>query len=216
MKKIVIFGSGSHAKVIFYEIINLGKYEILGFVDDTKTKILVTSYRNKKYYNLGRVDQFFTSSQSNVYGIIGIGDNNVRKKIFNKVNKIDKSFKWATIISKNATINNNVKIGNGSMICSNVLINNNTTIGNHCLINSSSSIDHDSYFEDFSSTGPGVITGGNVFVMKNSFIGIGSVIKNNIKIGKNTIIWGNSYITKNCSGNAIYTGTPAKKIKKLV
>ena len=39
MKKIIIFGSGAHAKVIFHEIQNLKKYKILGFVDETKKKI---------------------------------------------------------------------------------------------------------------------------------------------------------------------------------
>ena len=213
MKKIVIFGSGAHAKVIFHEIQNLKKYKILGFVDDTKKKIMVTKYKNKKFYNLGSINQFFISNYRNVCGVIGIGDNNVRNKIFNKVNKIDKSFKWESIISKNAIINNNVKIGHGSMICSNVLINNNTIIGNHCLINSSCSIDHDNNFENFSSVAPGVVTGGNVFIKKNSFIGIGSIIKNRITIGNNTIIGGNSFVTKDCLSNSTYVGSPAKKIK---
>ena len=34
MKKIVIFGSGCHAKVVFSEIIKLKKYNIIGFVDN--------------------------------------------------------------------------------------------------------------------------------------------------------------------------------------
>lgn len=216
MKKIVIFGSGYHAQVIFHEIINLKKYKILGFIDETKKKIVVVRYKNKKYYNFGNISQLLNSKYHNIRGIIGIGNNYIREKIFNKVNKINKSFKWEKIISKNAIINNNVKIGDGSMICSNVLVCNNTIIGNHCLINSSSSIDHDNTLEDFSSVGPGVITGGNVIIKKNSFIGIGSTIKDNIEIGKNTTIWGNSYVTKNCLNNSTYFGTPAKKMKKLV
>jgi len=216
MKKIVIFGSGNHAQVIFHEIINLKKYKILGFIDETKKKIVVVSHKNKKYYNLGDINQLLNSRYHNICGIIAIGNNDIRKEIFNKVNKINKFFKWEKIISKNAIINNNVKIGDGSMICSNVLICNDTVIGNHCLINSSSSIDHNNTLEDFSSIGPGAITGGNVIIKKNSFIGIGSIIKDKIEIGKNTIVWGNSYVTKNCLNNSIYFGTPAKKIKKLV
>ena len=43
MKKIVIFGSGCHAKIVFSEILKLKGYKILGFVDDfaPKKKIVV-------------------------------------------------------------------------------------------------------------------------------------------------------------------------------
>ena len=79
---------------------------------------------------------------------------------------------------------------------SGVTINTQTKIGKHCIINTSSSIDHNNNFKNFSSCGPGVITGGNVNVGENSYIGIGATIKNGIKIGKNTIIGGNSYVNK--------------------
>ena len=38
MSKIVIFGSGNHAKVIFSEVIKLKKFKFIGFVDDLKKK----------------------------------------------------------------------------------------------------------------------------------------------------------------------------------
>ena len=93
-------------------------------------------------------------------------------------------------------------------------INNHTKIGKHCLINTSSSIDHDNYFDDFSSCGPGVVTGGNVIVGNSSYIGIGSTVKNGVIIGKNTLIGGHSFVNKNCKDNTIYYGVPIKKIKK--
>ena len=215
MKKIIIFGSGKHWLVIFHEIINLKKYNILGFIDPTKEKVKVINYKNRIYYNLGKINKKLISKYSNICGVIAIGNSNIRRKIVNKVRNISKSFKWEKIISKHATINNNVKIGKGSMICSNTLICNNTIIGDHCLINSSSSIDHDNVIDDFANIGPGVVTGGNVHIKKNAFIGIGSVIKDNVNIGENTIVWGNSYVTKDCQKNSMYFGTPAKKVKSL-
>ena len=81
-------------------------------------------------------------------------------------------------------------------------------------INTSTSIDHDNHFEDFSSCGPGVITGGNVNLGELSHIGIGAVVKNNIKIGQNTVVGGNSFVNKNCVNNHFFYGTPIKKVKK--
>ena len=95
-----------------------------------------------------------------------------------------------------------------------VVVNPGTIIGKHCIVNTSSSIDHDNRFKDFSSCGPGVITGGNVNLGELSHIGIGSVVKNNIKIGYNSVIGGNSFVNKNCGNDHFFYGTPIKKLKK--
>ena len=212
MKKIIIFGTGVHSKVVFSEIIQLRKFSILGFIDDFIEKgEIIETHKRKKYKNLGKIKDL--KKFKNVSGIIGIGTNYVRKKIFEEINTLIKNFKWATVISKNSIINGKVTIGDGSVIVSNSVINTGTIIGNHCLINTSSSIDHDNKFDDFSSTGPSVTTGGNVSVGEMSYLGIGSTIKHQINIGKNTIIGGNSFVNKNCEDNSVYYGVPSKKIR---
>jgi sugar O-acyltransferase (sialic acid O-acetyltransferase NeuD family) len=223
-KNIIIFGSGSHSKVVFSEIINLQNYNILGFVDDfTKKGKKIFKYNNINYFNLGsiknflkykNINKFMNGGGNNICGIIGVGYNYLRKKIRDEVIKIDKNFKWETIISKNAVLNGKVKIGKGSLIMSGVVINTQTVIGEHCIINTSSSIDHDNKFKNFSSSGPGVVTGGNVTIDQYSYLGIGSVIKHGIKIGTNTVIGGNSFVNKNCYSNFVYYGIPIKKIRK--
>ncbi len=210
-KNIYIIGSGDHAKVIFFEALKTNKFKILGFIDDFKKKNeLIVKYKNKKYYNLGKINYLKKLNKPN--SIIAIGNNLIRSKI---VKKIDNSFKinWITIISSNSIMSSNVKIGEGSMILPGVVINNNSVIGDHCIINTSSSIDHDNLFDDFSSTGPNVATGGNVKVGTFSHVGIGSSVKENINIKKNTIIGGGSFVNKHCLPNSTYFGVPAKKIK---
>jgi len=215
-KNIVIFGSGAHAKVVFSEIIKIKKYNFLGFVDDfsQKGKKIIT-YKKKSFFNLGKIrDVIKNNGRGKLYGIIGVGFNYIRKKIVNEVFKLDKTFKWETVISKNCILNGNINIGKGSLIMSGVVINTETTIGNHCIINTSSSIDHDNYFRDFSSCGPGVVTGGKVTLGENSYLGIGSIVKHGVQIGKNTVIGGNSFVNRKCLDNFLYFGIPAKQIRK--
>ena len=45
----------------------------------------------------------------------------------------------------------------------------NTFIGKHVLINSGSIIEHDNKFDNYSSCGPGVVTGGEVLWEKNFY-----------------------------------------------
>ena len=210
MKNIIIFGNGNHSKVVFSEILKLKEYNILGFIGTSTKKKLIIKYRNMKYFNLGT--NKILKNYNNLYGVIGVGDNYVRKKIYKEI-KILKKIKWAKIISKNSILNGNVKIGPGSIIVSGSIINNGTRIGSHCIINTSSSIDHDNVFENFSSTGPSTTTGGSVKVCQFSHLGIGSTIKDGVTIKSNTIIGGKSFVNKDCLKNKIYFGVPAKEFK---
>ena len=211
---IIIFGSGGHAKVIFSEVIKLKKFKCLGFVDDFKKKgELIISSNKKNYYNLGSIKEVI-SKKNNLKGIIGAGLNFVREKIVKDIKKINNNFKFQQIISKDAIINSDVFIDEGTLVVSGTTINTGTKIGKHCIINTSCSIDHDNKFSDFSSAGPGVITGGNVEVGCQSHLGLGSLVRHNVKILDNTIVGFGSLINKDCKKNSIYWGSPAKKIRK--
>ena len=100
------------------------------------------------------------------------------------------------------------------MILSGTVVRNDVKIGKHCLLNSKCSIDHNSVISDFASCGPGVVGGGNIFLGKSSFVGIGCTIRNSIKIKDNVYIGAHSYVNKNCEKGYLYYGNPIKKIKK--
>ncbi len=207
MKKIIIIGSGFHAKVVADEIFKTKKYKIAGFLDENKKKgkIVISSPRLKI---LGKLD-YLKKAKCEI--VIAIGSNHKRLKIFEEVKKKKIKVKWAKVISKDCILSKNVIIGDGSMVISGSIINRNTKIGNHCIVNTGSIIEHDNELMDFSSTGPGAKLGGNVKIGKLSFIGLGSCVKQNIKVGENTVVGANSFVNKNCLKNYTYFGNPAKK-----
>ncbi len=210
-KKIVIFGSGVHAKVIFHSIINNDRFKFLGFVDHKDKNKTIIKFKGVSYKiidllkNLDVIKKF-----KNLSGIIGVGSNFERSNLYKLVQKKKIKINWETIIFKGTNISNNVNIGEGSVIMANSTLNNNVTIESHVIINTGSIIEHDNFFGKFSSTGPGVTTGGNVEVGDLSHLGIGSTILNGKKIGSNTVIGGGSLINKNCKSYSVYFGVPAK------
>lgn len=214
--KIIIFGTGSHASVILSEILRINKYKIEYFVDpNSKKNLSFINLRGKKYKVFKNLKDIKNMISRSATGIIAIGDNKKREKISKEVNSIFKKFNWIKLISKNAILSTNVTIGEGSVVITGATINTGTKIGKHCLINTNSSIDHDNEFKDFSGSGPGVTTGGNVKVGKKSYLGIGCTINNSIKIEDNVIIGAQSFVNKNCKKNSLYFGVPAKKIKNI-
>ena len=212
MKNILLFGLRRNFKIIVNEILKISSYNIIGFIDDNVDNKFVI-IEKKKILNRNK-DLTELIKKKNVMGIITFGDNFLRKQIFSKVHKINKNFKWEKLISKQSLISKNAVIEQGSIIMPGVIINCYSRIGQMCLINTGSIIEHDNYFKDFSSAGPGVTTSGNVIVDELSHLGTGSVVIHDITIGKNTILGANSVAIKSLDSDSVYVGNPAKKIKK--
>lgn len=205
-KNLIIFGSSYHANVVLAEIENYKNFEVIGYVDKSK-KNQNLKFRGKLLKKIS-IDNLKNNLVSR--GVFGIGENLIRQKIYMEMKKINHSFKWQKIISKNSIVSKSAFIQDGTFIAPGCIINHNTKIGSNCLINSGSIIEHDSELKDFSSVGPGVITGGNVLIKELSYVGISSVIKHNIIIEKNVVIGANSFVNKNCKKNSIFFGNPAK------
>ena len=209
IKILVIFGSGLHARICLNEFLKIYSIDKIFFFDqfsqETDIKILT-----KKISLIKTFQSLKKIINRNTYFFLGIGDNILRKKIYDEVlNKIGK-LKWLHLISKDTIIDKSVKIGEGTAIMPGVVINFQTTIKDHCIINTSSSIDHDCFVDSFVNLSPGVNIAGNVNIEKFTKIGIGASVSHNLNIKKNVIIGANSFVNKNCETNKTYYGVPIK------
>ncbi len=211
-KKIIIIGGGGHAGIILDCIKAQGEYEIIGYSDKAKGNL---SKEKVKYMGNLKELSYKLKEKANkkTFLTIAIGENYIRKKIYEYLKKNVSDLKWGTIVHPSASISSRVKIGEGSQILNGSILCYKTVISKHVCINTGAIIDHDNFFDDFSSAGPGACTGGNVKVGKLCFLGINSSVKHNIRINENTVIGANSFVNFNCKANSLYFGTPAKKIK---
>tara|TARA_B110000858_G_scaffold126305_1_gene143865 strand:- start:11460 stop:12071 length:612 start_codon:yes stop_codon:yes gene_type:complete len=200
-KTIAIFGASGHSKVII-DIINLlDDYTIVGFYDDSKEGIF------EKFPILGKID----SNIKLVYDayVIGIGDNNIRKKIHN----IFSDFPWVTLVHPSSIVCDNARIDNGTVICAGVIVQTHVTIGKHCIVNTGSSIDHDCSIGNFCSISPGAVICGGVKIEELSFIGANATIIQCLTIGSNCIIGAGSVIIRDTNDHCKIVGNPGKVIK---
>lgn len=105
-----------------------------------------------------------------------------------------------------------VRIGVGTAIMAGVVVNSATKIGKGCIINTSSSVDHDNLIADYVHISPGARTGGTVKIGKGSWIGLGSIIINNLEIMDRSIIGAGSLVIQDIMKSATYFGVPAEKM----
>ncbi len=103
--------------------------------------------------------------------IIGIGDNEVRRKIAEYLD-----LPYGQAISSNATIAEGVEIGEGTVIMPGAIINTSCRIGKHCIINTNASIDHGCIIGDFVSVGPGATICGGCHIKMGASIGANATV----------------------------------------
>ena len=93
-----------------------------------------------------------------------------------------------------------------------VVINSSSRIGKGCIINTSSSLDHDNVIENYVHISPGVNMAGTVKVGKGSWIGIGSVVSNNVNICSDCKVGAGAVVVKDITEPGTYVGVPVRKI----
>ena len=123
------------------------------------------------------------------------------KKPVIKHSKLTK-YNYIVQYPENLKLGKNFDIGTFTYINSHygVEIGDLVQIGSHCSIYSHSTID--------SKKGP-------IKLEKNCKIGTHSTIMPNVTIGENSIVAAYSFVTKNVPKNELWSGIPAKFVKKL-
>lgn len=202
-KKIVIIGASGHGKVVA-DLAKLNGYDEILFLDDAESK-----KECGKYHVVG------TSIDITKYRdydfIIAIGNNKIREKISNTLEK--ENIKQTVLIHPSAVIDDTASIKEGTVIMANAVINASAQIGRSCIINTASSIDHDCIVDDFVHVSPGVHVAGTVTIGKHTWLGIGSTVINNLEICSNCIIGAGSTVIKDIKEEGTYIGSPVRKVK---
>jgi len=152
---IVIIGAGGHGKVIADAVIKAGKYDLKGFVD---AKLTVGTKVFGDYEIIASQENIGTLINNSTRFIIGIGNNEVRKKI---QEQLSSSISWATVVHPSAVISYNVIIGEGSVVLANSVINADSNIGIFTIVDSGTIVDHECMIGDFSHLSIGTLVGSN-------------------------------------------------------
>lgn len=197
MKKAII-GSGSFAREIRACILD----EVVYFVED--------QFYSQGYKDCHPLSEF----KPDIYEVVvAVADTNVRKRI---VESLPKDTQYFTYIHNTAQIlDNNIDIGEGSIICANCIITTNVVIGKHCHLNLATTVGHDTIIGNYFTSSPGVHISGNCEISNLVTMGTGSAIKEKTKIlCENVTIGMQAAVVKDISEPGVYVGVPCNKMKK--
>ena len=207
---VIVFGCGSHARVILQILLESGKYSVSGVISNRlKPGELVGGVPV-----LGTDKEFFEGKIACHKGIIGLGDNGTRKKLAEEIISHSPGFEFINSIHPHSSICSTAKIGIGTVVCAGSVIGAHSIVGNHCIINTSASVDHDNVIGNYASVMPGATTGGNVKIGDLSAICLGASVIHEITIGTNTVVGAGSVVVRDIKPNVLAMGVPATERSK--
>lgn len=204
--KLLIIGASGHGKVIADIALKMNKWKSIAFLDDDENikssmgiDVIGKSADAIKYVN--NYDIF-----------VAIGDNTTREKVQGKLEAEGASI--PTLVHPNSVIGEQVRFGVGTVVMAGVVINCCSEIGKGCIINTGSTIDHDNYIEDYVHISPGVHTAGTVKIGKGTWLGVGSVVSNNLNITSGCNVGAGAVVVKDITEPGTYVGVPVRRVDK--
>lgn len=201
---LIIIGASGHGKVVADIALKMKKWKKIDFLDDdisieSSMGIQVIGSTNKVIELIDEYEIF-----------VGIGNNVVRQKVQEMLERIKASI--PVLIHPKAVVAEQVEIGIGTVVMAGAVVNCCTKIGKGCIINTGSTIDHDNFIENYVHISPGVHLAGTVKVGRGSWLGIGSVVSNNVNITEACKIGAGSVVVKDISETGTYLGVPARRV----
>lgn len=202
--KLLIIGASGHGKVVADIALKMNRWHSIAFLDDDKS--IKTCMGLDVIGNSADVVKY--KSKADIF--VAIGNNATRQKAYEKLEVAGVSI--PILIHPNTVIGKQVELGVGTVIMAGVVINCCTSIGKGCIINTGSTIDHDNVIEDYVHISPGVNLAGTVKVGKSSWIGVGSVVSNNVNITSDCKVGAGAVIVRDITEPGTYVGVPVRKI----
>lgn len=202
--KLLIIGASGHGKVIADIALKMNKWKSIAFLDDDESIKFSMGIEV-----IGKSADAFKYIDS--YDIfVGIGNNVTREKIQERLEAEGASI--PVMIHPDAVIGEQVELGIGTVIMARAVINCCTRIGKGSIINTASTIDHDNFIEDYVHVSPGVHIAGTVKIGKKAWLGVGSVVSNNVSIISGCKIGAGAVVVKDISEVGTYVGIPVRRV----
>ena len=202
MKKLAILGAGGHGKVVA-EIAELNGWQVCFFDDDWLNIKQISDWPV-----LGGEKKLINNITDFSDAFVAIGNNQIRYE--KSIYLTSLGFNLALLIHPKAIVSKYASIGSGTVVMAGAVVNPFAKVGVSSIINTASTVDHDCIIGACVHICPGANLAGEVSVGDLSWIGIGSVLKECIHIGKEVTVGAGAVVINAVPDNATVIGIPAR------
>lgn len=203
-KKLAIIGAGGHGKVCADIALKMKCWDGIVFLDNSK--------KNTQVLGFDVIDTVsnWQDYKSEYDFFVALGNNRTREMMIGELENGHATI--ATLIHPSVILGEEVVIKHGTVLAAGVIVNSSTTIGKGVVLNTACTVDHDNQIADFVHISPGAHLAGTVNVGRRSWLGIGSIVRNNTDICNDVIVGAGGVVVKDINESGTYVGVPVKKM----
>ena len=190
----------------------LGCYEVIGFLDDAKSKhghsvqdlpVLgplsdVSKYRDVFFVNcLGAPGNYWR--RATIVERLGLAAD-----------------RFETLIHPMAAVSRHSTLEPGAIVYPHAFIGSGVKIGRQVLVMSHASINHDVTIGDYAIVATGAIVLGKVSLGSSCYVGAGASIRQDLSVGRRSLVGMGSVVVKSIGDNCLVMGVPARFTKPAI
>lgn len=181
--KLLMFGTGGHAKTVAEAIIARGEHTIAGLVNERGDPAV---FLEGIAVVASNADAMEAARRLEADGaVIALGDTDARTML---AERFGSAFVFPSIIHPAAWISPSSAIGDGTVVLAGAVVGASTRIGRHCIVNTRASVDHDCIVGDFVHVCPGVTVAGHATIGAGSWIGAGSTVVDRVRVADGSFV----------------------------
>lgn len=209
MSRLLIWGTGDQGTVTLDCALLMKKYDTIDFLT-----IKEKESRSISHYKIYQEEDVCLTQFLKCYDevIVATGNNDLREAKIDILRSLN--IPLATIIHPTAFISPFAKVCGGTTVLANAVIHTNAKVDIGCIINTGVIVEHDCIIKEFVNISPQTAMAGHTEIGKKTFIGIGTTIIDDIKIGENVTVGGGAVVIHNIPNHVVIVGIPAKIIKR--
>lgn len=207
--KIIIYGIGPFAKLIYEYLTNSNEYEIVAFCAD-KEYIIGKELCNLPIIAFEEIENIYNPQYYKMLVAVGYSEMRNRKLMFEKAKA--KNYTFINYIHP-SVIKHNFIIGENNIILAGCIIEPNVIIKDNNIIWSMTLLGHDCKLGNHNYISAKCLIAGNSTIKDLCFIGNGSNTINGLIIENESYLVAGTNIRKNTKQFGMYLGNPARFIK---
>lgn len=210
-KKLLIFGTGKIAEVIYYYASEACGFDIEAFCVDNQY-VGEGVFQGLPVVPFENVEINYPPDRYDMFVALGYHDlNRLREKKCGDA--LGKGYHLVSIVSPDTKLPANVTYGRNCFIMSPAIIHPCVQIGNNVFVWSGAMISHHSRIGDNCWLTSCCNISGNVQVGANAFLAVNATIGHSVVIGKNCFIGASTLITKNIEDDKVVIAESHKPIR---
>ncbi len=204
--RLLVIGAGGHARVIIALVRRTASWEIAGVLDRT---LPASPELIDDVVVVGTLDMAADFFQNGVHhAVLAVGDNAARAALYDRFSKV--GFAFPILRHPTSLVEDNVRLGEGSVICAGAIIGAQVVIGRNVIVNSGAILDHETEVGDHAHIAPGCRVAGRVTIGEGAMLGIGTCVRDRIRIGAYSLVGAGSVVVDDIPAGVVAYGNPAR------